>query len=155
MARHKSAVFVSVTAEEDSMKKNVICGAALLLAGCASIVHQTTQQIPVKSEPAGAAVTVACGDVQNDPKLVTPTVVTVHRRPEHCTVSIAKDGYQRAEVSLRRSMSGWYLGNILFGGIIGLIVDGANGAMYNREPDAIDVKLQASSGTTAPGNATK
>jgi hypothetical protein len=73
----------------------------LFTVGCASIVHQTTQQVPVKSEPAGAAVTVACGDVSNDPKLVTPTVVTVHRKPDHCVIGLSKDGYQPAEVWLR------------------------------------------------------
>ncbi len=123
--------------------------AAALLTGCASIAHQTTQQIPVRSEPPGAAVTVACGDVHNDPKLVTPTVVTVHRKPKHCTVALAKDGYAPAEVTLNRSTSGWYLGNLLFGGIIGFIVDAANGAMYNRGPAEIDVQLSPATTTTS------
>ncbi|MCU1350137.1 MAG: hypothetical protein JWO56_3167 [Acidobacteria bacterium] len=121
--------------------KKFVCVAALSLGACASIVHQTTQQIQVKSEPAGAAVTVACGDVHNDPKLVTPAFVTVHRKPDHCTISLAKDGYKPAEVSLGKTMSPLYLGYILFGGIIGLVVDAANGAMYNRTPAELDVKL--------------
>jgi hypothetical protein len=114
----------------------------LFTVGCASIVHQTTQQVPVKSEPAGAAVTVACGDVNNDPKLVTPTVVTVHRKPDHCVIGLSKDGYQPTEVALRRSVSGWYVANLLIGGIVGFVVDAANGAMWNRSPAEIDVKLQ-------------
>ena len=117
----------------------------LLSFGCASIAHQTTQQVPVSSDPAGAAVTVACGDVNNDPKLITPAVITVHRKPEHCTVSLAKEGFETAQVALTREMSGWYLGNILIGGIIGFIVDAANGAMYNRKPDHVSVKLTPSS----------
>ncbi|HEV7920526.1 MAG TPA: translation initiation factor 2 [Thermoanaerobaculia bacterium] len=126
-------------------------GAALVVLfsiGCASIAHQTTQQVPVTSSPAGAAVTVACGDVNNDPKLVTPTVVTVHRKPARCTISLAKEGYEPAHVDLQRQMSGWYLGNVIFGGIIGLIVDAANGAMYNRMPNRIDVPLAPA--TSAP-----
>ncbi len=124
--------------------KQFVLIAVVFLGGCASIVHQTTQQIPVSSSPAGAAVTVACGDVNNDPKLVTPTVVTVHRKPSHCTITLAKEGYQPVETSLKRSTSGWYFGNILFGGIIGLIVDAANGAMYNRAPANVDVTLKPS-----------
>ena len=38
-------------------------------------------------------------------------------------------------------MDGWYIGNILFGGLIGmLIVDPATGAMYNL-PDRVDINL--------------
>ncbi|MBV9494681.1 MAG: translation initiation factor 2 [Acidobacteria bacterium] len=127
------------------MKKNALALFLLFNFGCASIVHQTTQQVPVASNPPGAAVTVACGDVNNDPKLVTPTVVTVHRKPARCTISLAKDGYAPASIDLQRQMSGWYLGNVLFGGIIGLIVDAANGAMYNRTPDRVDVSLAPAS----------
>jgi hypothetical protein len=134
----------------------VLAAALMLVTSCASIVHQTTQQIPVRSDPPGAAVTVACGDVANDPKLVTPTVVTVHRKPEHCAITLSKDGFDAKNVSLSRSMSGWYLGNIVFGGIIGLIVDAANGAMYNRSPAAIDVTLNpAAPQTTSSSGATQ
>jgi hypothetical protein len=121
--------------------KKMFALVAMLMTGCASIVHQTTQQIPVASNPPGAAVTVACGDVSNDSKLVTPTVVTVHRKPKLCAISLTKDGYQPTEVALAKKMSGWYLGNILFGGIVGLIVDAANGAMYDRTPPKVDVTL--------------
>lgn len=121
--------------------KSVLLAISVFSVGCASIVHQTTQQVPVTSNPPGAAITVACGDVNNDPKLVTPAVVTVHRKPNHCSIALAKTGYQPAEVSLKKKMSGWYIGNILFGGIIGLIVDAANGAMYDRTPTPVDVTL--------------
>jgi hypothetical protein len=96
----------------------------------------------VSSDPPGAAVTVVCGDVTNDSKLVTPAVVTVHRKPEHCTITLSKDGYDAKSVALSRTVSGWYFGNIIFGGVIGLIVDATNGAMYNRSPAGIDVTLR-------------
>lgn len=129
--------------------KRVASVMLLCSMGCASIVHQTTQQVPVKSDPPGAAITVACGDVANDPKLVTPATVTVHRKPDSCVIRLTKDGYQPSETSLTKSVSGWYAGNILLGGIIGLIVDAANGAMWNRAPHEVDVKLQPASGTSS------
>jgi hypothetical protein len=125
---------------EEWMKK-LVAVALLVSTGCASVAHQTTQQIPVASEPAGAAVTVACGDVHNDARLVTPTVVTVHRKPAHCLIDIAKEGHAPHQVRLDRQLSGWYLGNILIGGIIGLVVDAANGAMWNRSPGKVSVTL--------------
>ena len=124
--------------------KRAVASAALcfLCFNCASIVHQTTQQVPVKSDPPGAALTVACGDVNNDPKLTTPTTITLHRKPDVCTLKLSKEGYKEKEVAFTKSMSPWYLGNILGGGIIGLIVDAANGAMFDRKPNGVDVKLE-------------
>jgi hypothetical protein len=122
--------------------KKLIAAILLFSVNCGSIIHQTTQHVPVKSDPPGAAVTVACGDVSNDPKLVTPTVVTVHRKPDFCTIALTKEGYERVDVPLRKTMSALYLGNVLVGGIIGFIVDAANGAMWNRTPATVDVTLK-------------
>jgi hypothetical protein len=136
-----------------------VCLVAFLGVNCGSIVHQTTQQVHITSEPAGAAVTVSCGDVNNDPKLLTPAVVTLHRKPNYCGVKLNKQDYAEKELKFGRQMSGWYLGNILFGGVIGLIVDAANGAMWTRttptnaKQEAGEVKVtldpvsNASSGT--------
>lgn len=42
-------------------------------------------------------------------------------------------------------LSGWYLGNVVFGGLIGLlIVDPLTGAMYNLTPDKIEQPLSSS-----------
>jgi hypothetical protein len=117
-----------------------------LLTGCASVVNHTTQQIPVGSEPSGAAVRVDCGDVRNDPSLVTPAVVTVQRKADHCTIALEKRGYEPAEIKLAKSMSGWYFGNIFLGGFIGLIVDASNGSMYNRTPARVQVNLTPGQG---------
>lgn len=125
------------------IRKPVAAVLSVLCFNCASIVHQTTQQVPVKSDPPGAAITVACGDVNNDSKLTTPTVITLHRKPTHCTMKLAKDGYREQEIVFTKQMSPWYLANILLGGIIGLIVDAANGAMYDRRPAGVDVKMEA------------
>jgi hypothetical protein len=46
---------------------------------------------------------------------------------------------------LKATLSGWYFGNIIFGGLIGMLaVDPATGAMWNIEPGKIDRKLNAS-----------
>ncbi len=53
--------------------------------------------------------------------------------------------YSTAEVKLASSVSGWYFGNIAFGGFIGmLIVDPMTGAMFNLAPDKIEQPLTAS-----------
>ena len=126
--------------------------AALFTVNCSTIVHQTTQQVKVDSEPSGAAVTVMCGDVHNDPKLTTPAVVTLHRKPNLCSLKLAKEGYPEKEVKFAKTMSPWYLGNVLIGGIVGLIVDAANGAMWNRTPAGeVKVKLDDAAAAATSG----
>ena len=59
-------------------------------------------------------------------------------------VRLELQGYRTDEIVLRPQLSGWYLGNILFGGLIGLlIVDPATGAMWNITPERVDRPLTA------------
>ena len=129
--------------------RKLIAVIALLTVNCGTIIHQTTQKIPVKSDPPGARVSVACGEVEseNDPQATTPATVIVHRKPDFCQISLTREGYERADVLLGKKMSGLYIGNLLVGGIIGFIVDAANGAMWNRNPGTVDVKLKPATAT--------
>lgn len=114
-----------------------------LLAGCASTAP--TQQILVRSEPAGAAVMVECGDVKNDTQLLTPTVVSVHRAPDQCAILLIKDGYHPVAVPLHKARSAWHVGNVLVGLLTGRVPDTSNAPTQNRTPSTIDVKLEKSS----------
>ncbi len=98
----------------------------------------TTQRVAVASMPAGAAISVDCG-VPNDPALVTPAVVTVHRQPDTCTISLAKEGYQPAAVVLRKTRSKSWFGNA-----VAAVLTGRAGNMeyaYDRTPAEITVEL--------------
>jgi len=51
-------------------------------------------------------------------------------------------GHATAEAKIDSSLSGWYFGNLLFGGLVGMIiVDPLTGAMYNLEPERIEQTL--------------
>lgn len=53
-------------------------------------------------------------------------------------------GHANAEVKPDSSLSGWYFGNMILGGLIGmLIVDPLTGAMYNLTPEKIEQPLSA------------
>ena len=57
-------------------------------------------------------------------------------------VKFEKEGYQLKTCQITSKIDGWYFGNILLGGLIGmLIVDPATGAMYKLDTDAVDVSL--------------
>lgn len=111
------------------------------LSGCASIVGDSKYPVAVKSTPAGASFTIKnrAGEVVHTG--TTPGTVTLksgsgYFKGEAYTVTFHKDGYADTTTQLTSSMSGWYWGNILFGGLIGmLIVDPLTGAMY-KLPDS-------------------
>jgi hypothetical protein len=62
-------------------------------------------------------------------------------------VRLELDGYQPVEIALRRKVSGWVWGNIIFGGLIGLAVDAGTGGMYKLTPEQITTTLAANVGT--------
>ena len=127
---------------------------ALLLAGCASIFNGQTQAIAFQSEPIGASITVTNRAGESVHSGTTPVTVTLKRgagyfKSESYTVLFAKQGFKSKEVVVTSTMSGWYIGNILFGGVIGMLaVDPATGGMYVF-PDTVSSPLEAASSPTA------
>jgi len=123
------------------MKRMFLVIAVVCLASrCASVAHGRYQQVPVNSSPSGANVSVDCGN-GTQAAGQTPVTVNLKRNAEPCTLAVSKDGYEDAKVAFAKSISGWTWGNLAIGGIIGWIVDGADGAMYNRVPDTVSVNL--------------
>jgi hypothetical protein len=127
--------------------------------GCASLAHHTgwnaTTLIEVVSDPPGAQVTVG-GKVVG----LTPGLIVLKRQQAHATVHVEKDGYEPADVALKRTVSGWIALDMALalyavhpngfadnpesrgqkvGIAVGLttaalIIDFANGAAYNLPP---------------------
>jgi hypothetical protein len=120
---------------------------ALLLSGCASIFSGSTQSVTVNSEPAGAAVTVLNGAGNQVHSGTTPATFQLTRgkgyfRSENYTISLQKDGFAAKEINVTGNINGWYFGNILIGGLIGMLaVDPLTGAMYSF-PDNVSAQLE-------------
>lgn len=108
----------------------------LLLAGCASIIHGTTQQIGISSSPTGAQVV-----VDGMQRGVTPVVADLKRKDSH-VIRVSMDGFQPFEMALTRSVSGWVWGNLVFGGIPGLAIDAITGGLYKLAPEQVTAQLQ-------------
>lgn len=139
------------------MKKTIAAAAvAVLLSGCASIFNGSTQTVTVNSDPAGAAVTVTNSAGLKVHTGTTPATFQLTRgkgyfRSENYTISLQKDGFAAKEISVTGNVSGWYFGNILIGGLIGMLaVDPLTGAMYSF-PDSVSEKLEANAAKTAEG----
>ena len=119
------------------MRKLVtLCCLGLLLQGCATIMQGSKQSIPVSGSPAGATV-ILNGQIMGS----TPLILKVARKEDH-TLTIEKEGYEPTEIELKRRFSVLFIGNILIGGLVGMGVDAATGAMYDITPDTIQVNLR-------------
>ncbi|HEY4369072.1 MAG TPA: PEGA domain-containing protein [Steroidobacteraceae bacterium] len=127
-----------------------IIGASLFTGGCASIVHNGNRSIAINTDPPGATASVRkTGGSINDVVAVSKTPCTVSLDPkkgyfqgQSYTLRLELPGYRTTEVELTSKMSGWYWGNLLFGGLIGMLaVDPATGAMWNIAPEKIERKL--------------
>jgi hypothetical protein len=125
--------------------KLLAVSAAIAITGCASIMHGSTQKVGISSTPTGAMVT-----VDNQQLGKTPIFANLKRKNEHI-VMIEMPGYQPASLTLTKSVSGWVWGNVVFGGLIGLAVDGISGGLYKLSPEQLNTQL-ASSGSTVSSN---
>lgn len=131
------------------MKKiSLLCGAVVLgLSGCASIISGKTQTMTFQSTPELSDITILNRDGKKIHVGKAPVTVSLNRGagffvPERYTVIFEKEGYEKKEITVSSSLNGWYVGNILFGGILGLlIIDPATGAMYSLNTKDTNVVL--------------
>ncbi|WP_430966574.1 PEGA domain-containing protein [Spongiimicrobium sp. 2-473A-2-J] len=107
----------------------------LLFMGCATIISGSRQTIKVASIPSSATVYINEVEVGK-----TPVERSLKRNQEY-QVLIKLDGYQPYETLISKEFNAWYLGNILIGGIIGLIIDPITGAMYKLTPEELTANL--------------
>lgn len=121
--------------------------AALSLSGCASIISGKTQTMTFQSTPELSDITILNRDGKKIHVGKAPVTVSLNRGagffvPERYTVIFEKEGYEKKEIKVTSSVNGWYVGNILFGGILGLlIIDPATGAMYSLNTKDTNVVL--------------
>lgn len=123
---------------------------ALFATGCASIVHGGSRSMTINSQPSGAKVTIAKADSgQLVHSGTTPLTVMLdpkrgYFKGQTYKVRFELPGYNAAEVAVEPKLTGWYWGNIIFGGLIGMIVvDPLTGSMWNLAPDKIEQPLTA------------
>jgi hypothetical protein len=120
-----------------SMKK--MASALLLtfvLIGCGTIMQGTTQEVGISSNPSSAKVSINGRDLGS-----TPIVADLKRKDTH-TIKVELEGYQPYEITLTRKTSGWVWGNLVLGGLVGLVIDAVKGGMYNLTPDQVMAEMR-------------
>lgn len=122
---------------------------AALQAACASLIDGSNQTITLKTVPEAASFGITNKAGEKIHAGTTPVTLSLKRgagyfQPESYTIVIYKPGFVRRELTLNGGVNGWYFGNLLVGGLIGmLIVDPLTGAMFSLAPSPVDVTLDA------------
>jgi hypothetical protein len=118
----------------------VMLGAlALLVAGCASVTRGTTNQVQINSNPPEAQARTSMGHV-----CVTPCTLQFGRKDEF-TVLITKPGFHSVEVPVKVQVAGagaaGFAGNVILGGVVGMVVDASTGATLEHVPNPVTANL--------------
>jgi hypothetical protein len=119
----------------------------MMTTGCATLTKGTSQAVTVDTDPSGAICTLT-----RDAKplaIVNPTPGSVPVEKAQGTISVActKQGFLEAAGNLASEFQAMTFGNILFGGVVGIVVDAASGAMH-RYPDRVTITLIPAEFTT-------
>jgi len=127
---------------------------AVMIISCASIVSKSNWPQTVNSNPWGADITITNRGGFEVYKGITPATLKLRSsanffKKESYKIKFQLNGFGSKIVPLECSVNGWYFGNILIGGLIGmLIVDPATGAMYRLDSDYINETLSTATVST-------
>lgn len=122
---------------KDPMRTILLCATLAFCGGCATIVTGggEDQAVRFASTPPGARVFVDNSDIGK-----TPMSFRLTRKDDH-QVRMELAGYKNYEKEIKSGFNGWMFGDIILGGIIGLIVDLASGSNPALSPSNVSAKL--------------
>src|SRR6478736_7879519 len=110
--------------------------APVLLSGCASIFDGSSNTVAISSNAPGAKFSIANRAGKTVKTGTLPARVKLNGgagyfKSETYTIALKKPGYEDTTAELDTHISGWYFGNLILGGALGmLIIDPITGAMY-------------------------
>jgi len=127
-----------------------------LFSGCASIVTKSTYPLSINSNPTNARISIT--DKKGREIYLGNTPATVKLKAgagffskAEYQVKFSSPGYDDKIVPVTFKLDGWYFGNILLGGVLGmLIIDPATGAMWKIETEFLNETLSKSTASLAP-----
>jgi hypothetical protein len=113
---------------------------AALLPACATVTTGTTSNISVLTEPSGAVCTLSREGEIVGVVNPTPGTVRVSNSSRQLDVRCLRSGYDPGLGAIPAEFQAMTVGNILLGGVIGVVVDAASGAA-TRYPGTITINL--------------
>lgn len=134
----------------------IIMASVFLFSSCASIVSKSTYPLSINSSPSNAKVSIT--DKKGKEIYLGNTPATVKLKAgagffskAEYQVKFSSPGYDDKIVPITFKLDGWYFGNLLLGGVLGmLIIDPATGAMWKIETEFLNETLSKSTASIAP-----
>ncbi len=110
--------------------------------GCASIISGRRSDITFETYPANAHVTIHDDRGKPVASFDTPSTANLKRQgryflPARYTATITAPGYQTAQIPIGSTLNPWLLGNVIIGGVPGLVIDSATGAVWKPKRSEI------------------
>jgi hypothetical protein len=132
------------------MQRKAFLGFGLLaLAGCATIVHGTTQLVAINTPGVTGAVCTLTSATVGTVSVTTPGTVTLPKGSVAVAIRCTKECYSDGSGVLPANADGMAAGNVVAGGVIGLGVDAATGAL-NQYPPQADIVMAKDDSCSAP-----
>ena len=134
----------------------IMMASVFLFSSCASIVSKSTYPLSINSSPSNAKVSIT--DKKGKEIYLGNTPATVKLKAgagffskAEYQVKFSSPGYDDKIVPITFKLDGWYFGNLLLGGVLGmLIIDPATGAMWKIETEFLNETLSKSTASIAP-----
>lgn len=108
---------------------------------------KNTWPVSISTTPAVSTFTITDVNGKEVSKGNTPATINLKSgrgffKPGKYTITISSEGYTTVTIPVKAKLNGWYFGNLVYGGVIGmLIVDPASGAMYRIKDPKINQAL--------------
>jgi len=127
----------------------------LFFTGCASIIDGGPKVVQINTNPEGAKLTVFNKAGKEISVNTTPATIALKRggfySREDYRFHFEMPGYYPYDTHVKSSIDGWYFGNVLFGGLLGLvIIDPATGDMWTLSPRELNCNLVSSAVALTP-----
>jgi len=132
----------------------MICFSAFVLTSCASILSKSVYPVRITANPSDARVTILDANGMEVYNGEVPAVVQLEAsakffKKQQYSLTFDAPGFESKTIPLLCKVDGWYWGNLLLGGVIGmLIVDPATGAMYKFTQESVSTTLKSEDSTT-------
>src|SRR5689334_9040204 len=108
--------------------KMVLLCASIVLGGCATVVKGTDQQVSLDTPGYPGATCTLTSNAFGMRRVVTPAVVDLPKSKHNVAVN-CKKGCAKGSGVISSGVEAMTAGNVIVGGVIGLGVDAATGAM--------------------------
>jgi hypothetical protein len=110
------------------------CVISILFAGCSTIVEGTEQQVSVNTPGVPGALCQLQSPAIGTRTVQTPANITLPKSKNNVAVSCSAQCFSPGVGTLASHTEIMTAGNVVFGGIIGLGIDAASGAMNTYDP---------------------